>query len=1237
MTIGTERTTTTASQTRETPNLFRAPEKDVDRDPTHDPVSSQIHALMSASGATGSSLQAATIFRSPEFSQPVNDLQKARVLRSLQRSHGNQSVQRMMNRSVPAGIQPKLEISSPGDALEREADSIANQVMNMSSPNSAAPAQLSRHPLPISRAPEGAASRTASPEFERSLNAQGGNGQPLSRSSREFFEPRMGHDLSGVRVHHGGEAAAAAQEINAQAFTHGRDIYFNEGKYQPETTSGRRLLAHELAHTVQQSGGTQRSTLQRTSNLIQRTDGTTPSSSGYRLQGGNPPQVYVPTLEIPEFKREGAIAAAQGGFYRAASYTRTDAEGNDPAQRTKWKSEFAGNADWVSAPCGPLEGLEHPHMHAVAHGGHFDAYSVVGALSRKPTREALTIPFWDREGHQERFEVDHISELQMSGWPRDTWANSNPANFQLLSAEANRSSGTTVRNKIKEAIEHALDELPTLKSNAQAAGAAQKNAQVEWVKAHYDVNFANLRGVSALNPPGLKRWTLNQIKEGQHLSLFRRVGRSSRSIKMYNLQNANPVDDRLSPLPEGERLEQMIGSEAYMKVFLRSYGGVSFGFPFPANSPISRATTRRDPIVHGLVFDQVAFYRGGTSPLRGRLWASLDPGLDRFVRLTEAGGSSRQNMQSIDVVPFDGLDFAGRVNFDPLYSLRRIYVGGMSPVDISSVDIDRDGLQIRGRIRPTIPLIANAAIDLVVSGNDLRVEKTFDAGEIQVPRPFSINTCSMTVSLGTRSGLRAEGQLGFEIQRVGRGFLDARVGTADGLLITGGFDFDSSTFDPARIRLRYENGNLSGEGTIGIGSGKIRGIRTATIRATYADGRLEAHGTAEFTVPGLQQGTLDLVYSEAEGLTLGGTLTLGSIPGIRSGSVAAQVRKPAGADTWQLSARGTAVPAIPGVDSSLTVSYDDGIFTAEARASYRRGMLSGTIEVGATNRPINPEGRPVEGGEPGRTITPYGQGQLTVRIAPWLQGTAGVRILPNGEIEVSGAIGLPASLNIFPAKPFNKNIFHIDLDIPIVGVTVLRQRIGIFATIGGGLDVDAGIGPGQLRELGLGITYNPAHEDQTHVTGRAQLFIPAHAGLRLFVRGGLGVGIPIVSATARLVVGASLGLEGAVVASVEVDWMPQRGLILNAQGEIYAQPKFRFDVTGEVLVEADLLLTTVELYKKTWNLASFEWGSDLRFGIRFPIHYEEGREFDISLNDVEFVVPQINPLDLLTGLVRRIG
>lgn len=75
---------------------------------------------------------------------------------------------------------------------------------------------------------------------------------------RSFFEPRFGAVLSGVRVHAGVTAAALAKRVNARAFTVGEDLFFGAGEYQPATSAGRRLLAHELVHTLQQPSALRR-------------------------------------------------------------------------------------------------------------------------------------------------------------------------------------------------------------------------------------------------------------------------------------------------------------------------------------------------------------------------------------------------------------------------------------------------------------------------------------------------------------------------------------------------------------------------------------------------------------------------------------------------------------------------------------------------------------------------------------------------------------------------------------------------------------------------------------------------------------------------------------------------------------------------------------------------------------------------------------------------------------------
>src|SRR5256886_108490 len=82
-----------------------------------------------------------------------------------------------------------------------------------------------------------------------------GGGAPIEAGARPLLEERMGQDFSDVRVHTGGKADESARSINAQAYTVGTDVVFRSGAYQPESPGGRHVLAHELAHVVQQRSG----------------------------------------------------------------------------------------------------------------------------------------------------------------------------------------------------------------------------------------------------------------------------------------------------------------------------------------------------------------------------------------------------------------------------------------------------------------------------------------------------------------------------------------------------------------------------------------------------------------------------------------------------------------------------------------------------------------------------------------------------------------------------------------------------------------------------------------------------------------------------------------------------------------------------------------------------------------------------------------------------------------------
>lgn len=177
--------------------------------------------------------------------------------------------------STRGAMQTKLAVGTPGDKYEQEADRVAEQVTRM-----ADGAFESNVPI-SSKAQGGEAQRkcnkceeTEDEEVLQKSSASGAQnvadssspvppivgevlsspGQPLDMAARAFMEPRFGADFGNVRVHSDFAAARSAQAVNAHAYTVGEQIVFNRGRYAPGTEEGRRLLAHELTHVVQQSG-----------------------------------------------------------------------------------------------------------------------------------------------------------------------------------------------------------------------------------------------------------------------------------------------------------------------------------------------------------------------------------------------------------------------------------------------------------------------------------------------------------------------------------------------------------------------------------------------------------------------------------------------------------------------------------------------------------------------------------------------------------------------------------------------------------------------------------------------------------------------------------------------------------------------------------------------------------------------------------------------------------------------
>jgi len=212
-------------------------------------------------------------------------------------------------------VQPKSVTSEQGNEFEREADGVSDHVMRIpdlqvqsacacgNTCSTCRSGQLvegyQRLPAPTasSRDPGHAAAVPVTGEVPCAPS------QPLDTATRLFMESRFGHDFSRVRVHTGGSAAASARAVGALAFTHGSDMFFDAGQYAPGTREGRRLLAHELTHVVQQGAS---SPLNR---ALPRSNTATEASAGHAL----PVSADQVDVAVIRERRAGAIQRQRHG------------------------------------------------------------------------------------------------------------------------------------------------------------------------------------------------------------------------------------------------------------------------------------------------------------------------------------------------------------------------------------------------------------------------------------------------------------------------------------------------------------------------------------------------------------------------------------------------------------------------------------------------------------------------------------------------------------------------------------------------------------------------------------------------------------------------------------------------------------------------------------------------------------------------------------------------------------
>ena len=954
----------------------------------------------------------------------------------------------------------------------------------------------------------------------------------------------------------------------------------------------------------------------------------------------------------------------------------------------------------------------------------------------------LAIPKWGPEGdHVQKFEVDHIVELQLGG-------DNALENMELLEKSANSSSGSTIHHNIDSKINRFITA-----TNGRYGGT------VDTIKNKYDLHFEKaVAGESGKEPTKNDSWRLEEILDG----------------------------DQVKKLKYSEEGIDKTPGQGKVYVFSNPAGGQPMGFEWSETNGANKI--KNNERIWFAPFEIVE------KEFNTKEEDASAKNLGHFVvDLSKNDAIWEGEKVQIDVLRMEGEQHIGYIDKKTVSRfLRRLRAKGLSPIRVDAFDIQPGGgISARGVILPDVPLLQGQEIPFELRDGGVVIAYPIDASDLQVPEPFQIREALLQVTASSETGIGVHGGLYFGIDGVGEGHVEAGIGE-QGLSLAGAFDFDSSLFDPARVELSYENEQFKGSGKLTIPSGKVPNIETATLDITVEGSKIDGKGTLKPTLPGFEQGSATLSYSPAEGLALGadvafevapldrttmhlgyrngslaGTITTGisagRIPGVESatldvavegdtfsgegtlepafpgleqakvnvgydpatglslggkfafdsglakrrelelgyaegklygggeiqiatgripgvdaasltiafdddkasgkgtltlalpglkqteawfsysqkdgyriggslavadlphveqGELTAEVSARPGSKQYELAADGKLSVSIAGLKATAKADYQDGAFTVTGKTGYKRGLAAGTIEVGITNRAVNKDGKLLD--RVGDQLLPFGHGSVTLSLTKWLTGTAGIRLLPNGELETQGTLEIPDGVELFGRKGFEKELFDISVPIPIFGL--------VSARIGGGMSLDAGVGPGTLSDASLGVLYNPDHPDQTQVKGKATFGVPADAGLTLFVRASLGAGVRGLDVEGGLEVSGRMGIEGALDTGVELDWTPSKGVAIDAHAAIQAQPRFRFALSG--FVAASLLW---EEWEKKWELASYEYGSALRFGMKVPIHYDSKNGFKLSWDDVELETPDIDTLELIKGLLDETG
>lgn len=1047
-------------------------------------------------------------------------------------------------------------------------------------------------------------------------------GDPLELGTRTDMESRFGSSFRDVRIHTGALAAESARAVYAHAYTVGEHIVFDSGQYQPHTTEGQRLLAHELAHTIQQHGlqksggpvasdksgdyqhleseaeGAARTVMQRPpvagapvspARATQARLSRAPSSELISCDADESDRVWTKVPPKGPLKRAHIKAYSLPGkdVLEDPNHDKTRKTGGKIMVAVDMQEPFPLPAEKGNAIDVWKQRMSGCNLEAIIDPGDGSVRTKAGLKQQRPKPEQLRKIWLQRVGWNSDYEEKWLATVKATKAGK-----ANAAEVDLTSSfEPTRAMDTECQ------VDHILE--------LQVGGNdTPENMQMldakENEKSGRDIfNWLAERAVEVKN-------AFADPKAMPDLDI------QSVLMRFSAIQPSKPI---CGPCCQADaKAEKLRDTGA---------GGQGVEFPLKAGgTPTIMVASSKDDTHVGLAGSPIPRNKAASTLISGlsliewsrKTTKKSDGGIVKAELDTKSQSKKKTALPKTlqGEKPFELKRDAedGTLKLADKHPNLKAHYDFLSEVSIHSLNIEDDNtISGAGTITPSLKGFL-PTFDVAFDKERFALSKNIPKDKFKLPIPgFAVTEAKLGIELGPE--FRPDGNLKFVVgtgtKQVLRGELSIRGDETNGLTAHADVFATIPGVDEAKGELDLKNNEWSGGINVKTaGNGKVKYIRNVDVAIQFSqkDG-LSASGQVELDVPGVKKPVNAKVAYDSNGWSFAGSARFHPP---RLNPVDINLVYAHGS----LSGHGETEFEFRHQKGKIHVNYEDGRFSGKGTLTISTKRAEGSITVEMQHRPNG-------------DLYFTGEGHATFKITDDIEAGAGVKIDEQEKVTVTGELVFTKPILLFKGFGDNRTFFHWEQDFPLPPPLSIGG-VGLEATLKACLSAQYFFGPVQLEDVKATADFQPLEENpDLKLDLSGQLVIKATGSVSGTIRGGIKLNAYIAYIKGELGITATAALRGLV-------HDPFRAHYEN--GKITVDIGFDTELTFALIlaltasVEAKAGFSWFSVRTgKEWALGTYAYPPKLALQatLRNPIHYESPDHFTLPSVD-DFELKQKTPI-----------